>query len=307
MIEKLGMNVRYNVLTYLIGEGFSNVFKSKKQAMTSLGMMCITMLIFGVFFVIGQNLNHFVEEIEAEQGMQVFIMDEATQAQIQEIKTQLQEIEGINTIEYVSKEDALQVMKNKFGEKSNLLKGYELDNPFPASYIVTLTDLNLSEDVQNEINKINLVDDITSSDKTINTLVKLASGIKIGTYVILAFLIIFSIFIIANTIKLTVHARRKEISIMKYVGATNGFIRWPFAVEGMIIGIISGVVSTGILSGIYYMVAHNHTFTQFIGKIGLTLLQFSDMFNTIVIIYLILGIGVGVLGSTISMRKYLKV
>ena len=299
--------MRYNVLTYLIGEGFSNVFKSKKQAMTSLGMMCITMLIFGVFFAIGQNLNHFVKEIEEEQGMQVFIKEEATQIQIQEIKTELQNIEGINTIEYVSKEDALQVMKNKFGEKSNLLKGYELDNPFPASYIVTLTDLNLSMDVQNKINQIELVDDITSSDKTITTLVKLARGIKIGTYVILVFLIIFSIFIIANTIKLTVHARKKEISIMKYVGATNGFIRWPFAVEGMIIGIISGAASTAILSGIYYMIAHNYSFTQFLSKIGLTLLPFGDMLNTVIIIYIVLGIGIGVLGSTISMRKYLKV
>ena len=299
--------MRYNILTYLIGEGFSNVFKSKKQAMTSLGMMCITMLIFGVFFAIGQNLNHFVEEIEAEQGMQVFIKEEATQTQIQEIKNQLQNIEGINTIQYVSKEDALQVMKNKFGEKSSLLKGYELDNPFPASYIVTLTDLNLSEDVQNKINQIELVDDITSSDKTISTLVKLASGIKIGTYVILVFLIVFSIFIIANTIKLTVHARRKEISIMKYVGATNGFIRWPFAVEGMIIGLISGALSTGILSGIYYLVAQNESFIQFLAKVNLTLLPFSDMLNTVVVIYLVLGIGIGVLGSTISMRKYLKV
>lgn len=299
--------MRYNVLTYLIGEGFSNVFKSKKQAMTSLGMMCITMLIFGIFFAIGQNLNHFVEEIEAGQGIQVFIKDDATQTQIQDVKTQLQNIEGINTIEYVSKEDALQVMKNKFGEKSNLLKGYELDNPFPASYVVTLTDLNLSEDVQKQIEQIELVEDITSSDKTISTLVNLASGIKIGTYVILIFLIVFSIFIIANTIKLTVHARRREISIMKYVGATNGFIRWPFAVEGMIIGVISGAASTGILAGVYHLIAHNNMLTQFINKIGLTLLTFDEMLSTIIIIYLALGIGIGVLGSTISMRKYLKV
>ena len=151
------------------------------------------------------------------------------------------------------------------------------------------------------------VTEITSSDETIITLVKLAKGIKIGTYVILAFLIIFSIFIIANTIKLTVHARRREISIMKYVGATNSFIRWPFAVEGIIIGLMSGAISIGILSGIYYLVVQNDTFISMTTKIGLTLLQFGDMLNTIIIIYLALGIGIGVLGSTISMRKYLKV
>ena len=299
--------MRYNVLTYLIGEGFSNVFKSKKQAMTSLGMMCITMLIFGIFFAIGQNLNHFVEQIEAKQGLQVYIKKDATQIQIQDIKTELQKIDGINTIEYVSKEDALQVMKDKLGEKADLLSGYEVNNPFPASYTITLTDLTLSQQVQDKINQIEFVDEIKSKEQTINVLVKIAKGVKIGTYIIIAFLIVFSIFIIANTIKLTVHARRREISIMKYVGATNGFIRWPFAVEGIIIGLISGATSTAILSGIYNLVSQNQTFLQVISKMGITLLPFSELFNAIVIIYLVLGIGIGVLGSTISMRKYLKV
>ena len=299
--------MKYNILTYLIGEGFSNVFKNKKRAMTSLGMMCVTMLIFGIFFVIGQNLNHFVTEIEADQGMQVFLQKTSTDEQIQEMKTKLQNINGVNTIEYVSKEDALQQMKNKFKDKSSILNGYEKDNPFPPSYIITLTDLNLAKQVKQEITAMPEVTEITSSDETIITLVKLAKGIKIGTYAILAFLIVFSIFIIANTIKLTVHARRREISIMKYVGATNSFIRWPFAVEGIIIGLMSGAISIGILSGIYYLVVQNDTFISMTTKIGLTLLQFGDMLNTIIIIYLALGIGIGVLGSTISMRKYLKV
>lgn len=299
--------MKYNILTYLIGEGFSNVFKNKKRAMTSLGMMCVTMIIFGIFFVIGQNLNHFVTEIEADQGMQVFLQKTATDEQIQGMKTKLQNINGVNTIEYVSKEDALQQMKNKFKDKSSILNGYEKDNPFPPSYIITLTDLNLAKQVKQEITAMPEVTEITSSDETIITLVKLAKGIKIGTYVILAFLIVFSIFIIANTIKLTVHARRREISIMKYVGATNSFIRWPFAVEGIIIGLMSGAISIGILSGIYYLVVQNDTFISMTTKIGLTLLQFGDMLNTIIIIYLALGIGIGVLGSTISMRKYLKV
>ena len=148
--------MRYNVLTYLIGEGFSNVFKNKKQAMTSLAMMCVTMLIFGVFFVIGQNLNHFVEQVESKQGMQVFLKEDATEIQIQDMRNDLQNIEGVNTVEYVSKEDALQQMKNKLGEKSSLLQGYEQDNPFPASYVITLTDLNLSTKVQDEINKLTI-------------------------------------------------------------------------------------------------------------------------------------------------------
>ena len=132
-------------------------------------------------------------------------------------------------------------------------------------------------------------------------------GIKIGSYIIIAALIGISIFIISNTIKLTVYARRKEISIMKYVGATNSFIRWPFVVEGVIIGLISGAISLGIVAGLYILLGQNINLVTFLSKLGLGLLEFRDMFNLILIVYLILGIGIGILGSTFSMRKYLKV
>ena len=296
--------MRYSVLTYLIGEGFSNVFKNRKQAVTSIGTMCLTMLIFGLFFVIGQNLNHFVNEIENEQGMQVYMEPGVTETEIEKLKQELLAIEGINTIDYVSQAEALQYMKDKMGE--NLMENVP-ENIFQVSYVITLTDLKLSNQIQEQIRKLDKVEDIKSSNETINTLVKIAGGIKIGTYVILVSLVIFAVFIITNTIKLTVHARRREISIMKYVGATNWFIRWPFAVEGMIIGLISGAISIGILAAIYSLIVRAQGFIQFLAKLGLTLLKFSDMFNLIVIVYLILGIGIGALGSTISMRKYLKV
>lgn len=298
--------MKYNVLTYLIGEGFSNIFKNKKQAMTSIGMMCVTMLIFGIFFVIGENLNHFVEQVKAEQGIQVFMKLDSTDEQISKLKQELLAIDGVNTVDFISQAQALQQIKERFGEKAYLLEGRD-ESIFQVSYVVTLTDLSKSSNIQDKIKNLENVDEIRSSNETIGTLVKIAKGIRIATYVISICLIIFAIFIIANTIKLTVHARRREISIMKYVGATNGFIRWPFAVEGMIIGVIAGAISTGLLAVIYSVAVGNDGFVNFISKMGLTLLHFSDMINLVVIVYLVLGIGIGVLGSTISMRKYLKV
>jgi cell division transport system permease protein len=300
------MKVRYNVLTYLIGEGFSNVFKNKKQAMTSIGMMCVTMLIFGVFFVIGENLNHFVDQVQAEQGIQVFMKLDATDEQITTLKQELHAIEGINTVDVISQAQALQQVKERFGDKAYLLEGHD-ESIFQVSFIVTLTDLSKSSKIQDQISHLSNVEEIRSSNETISTLVKIAKGIRIATYVISICLIIFAIFIIANTIKLTVHARRREISIMKYVGATNSFIRWPFAVEGMIIGIISGAISTALLAGLYTLAVNNDGFVKIISKMGLTLLHFTDILNLVVLVYLVLGIGIGVLGSTISMRKYLKV
>ena len=298
--------MKYNVLTYLIGEGFSNVFKNRKQAVISISMMCITMLIFGIFFVIAENLNHFVDEVEGEQGIQVYMKKDVTDEQIQALKQQLLAIDGINTVEFVSQADALQEVKDKFGDKASLLEGRD-ESIFPVSYIITLTDLSKSSEIQEQISKLDNVGEIRSSNETISTLVRIAKGIRVATYVISICLIVFAIFIITNTIKLTVHARRREISIMKYVGATNGFIRWPFAVEGIIIGLISGAISIALLYGVYSLALSNDSFLSFISKMGLTLLHFSDMFTLIILVYLVLGIVVGVLGSTISMRKYLKV
>lgn len=300
------MKVKYNILTYLIGEGFSNVFKNRKQAIISISMMCITMLIFGIFFVIAENINHFVDEVEGEQGIQVYMKKNVTDEQIQTLKQQLLAIDGINTVEFVSQADALQEVKDKFGDKASLLEGRD-ESIFPVSYIITLTDLSKSSEIQEQISKLDNVGEIRSSNETISTLVRIARGIRIATYVISICLIVFAIFIITNTIKLTVHARRREISIMKYVGATNGFIRWPFAVEGIIIGLISGAISIALLYGVYSLALSNDSFLSFISKMGLTLLHFSDMFTLIILVYLVLGIVVGVLGSTISMRKYLKV
>ena len=300
--------MKYNRLGYLIGEGFSNVFKNKKSTGASLMIMCATMIIFGVFLILSENINHFVQEVESAQGIQVFATDEATDEQIQQLGEQIKQINGVNTVEYKSKEAALDQMKEKFEENQDLLAGYEGENNiFTASYVVTLTDLNLSGQVQDEISKLENVKKITSSDETVSTLIDLANGIKIVTGVILVLLIFISIFIIANTIKLTVHARRKEISIMKYVGATNGFIRWPFIVEGMIIGIISSAISILIVAVAYNFIAEQMVNSQFMKMVGVSLVGFSDMFSSIIFVYMLLGIGIGALGSIISMRKYLKV
>lgn len=301
--------MRYNIFGYLIGEGFSNVFKNKKSTGASLMIMCATMIIFGVFLILGENINHFVKDVEDSQGIQVFAKEEATDEQIKALGEQISKIEGVNKTQFKSKEDALNQMKEKFGEENeSLLEGYEGENNiFTASYVVTLTDLNLNQQVQDEISKLDNVKKITSSNQTVTTLIDLSNGIKIVTGVILLLLIVISVFIIANTIKLTVHARRKEISIMKYVGATNGFIRWPFIVEGMIIGIISSLISILLVGLAYNFIDEQMVNSSFMKIMGVSLVSFGDMFNSIIVVYMLLGIGIGALGSIISMRKYLKV
>ena len=300
--------MKYNILGYLIGEGFSNVFKNKKSTGASLMIMCATMIIFGVFLILGENINHFVEEVESEQGIQVFVKNEATQEQIEQLGENIRRIDGVSTTEFVSKEEALNQMKEKFGDKQDLLEGYEGENNiFTASYVVTLTDLTKSQEVQNQINTYSdVVKKINSKDEVVTTLINLANGIKIVTGVILVLLVVISIFIIANTIKLTVHARRKEISIMKYVGATNGFIRWPFIVEGMIIGILASSISIIIVGVAYTLIAEQMVNSQFMQVINMSLISFGDMFNSIIFVYMLLGIGIGAIRKCYLYEKIFK-
>ena len=299
--------MKYNVLSYLIGEGFRNVFKNKKSTGASLMIMCATMIIFGLFFIIGENINHIMNELEMQQGMQVFIKEEATEKEISELGDKIKALSEVNQVEFVSKEDALKQMKEKVGDKQFLLSGYDENNPFPASYVVTLTDLKESDNVQKEIENFDNIKSIQRRGDTVNALLRVANFVRILSGAILILLVVISIFIIANTIKLTVHARRREISIMKYVGATNNFIRWPFIVEGIIIGVVAALISIMLLGVLYNVVSNKILSIAGSNIINISLLTFSDMFTLIIVVYLALGIGIGTLGSMISMRKYLDV
>lgn len=299
------------MLGYLISEGFRNVFKNKKSTVASLVIMCATMFIFGIFFAIGENVNHMIEDIERQQGMQVFIKNDDTITQEQKTKLgeQIRNLDGVNTVVFRTRDESLNQIKDSiFKDKPEMVEMYEGDrNPLQDSYVVTLTDLEKSEQVKNAIEKNDIVDNVEIRSNTINTLIKIANGINTASIVILVLLVLISIFIITNTIKLTVHARRKEISIMKYVGATNNFIRWPFIVEGMIIGIMASAISIVIVGIVYNIIADNLVNSQFMKLINMSLVSFGDMFNSIIITYMLLGIGIGAFGSIISMRKYLKV
>ena len=298
--------MKYNVIGYFLTEGFSNVFKNKKSTISCLIVMCATMLIFGLFYVIGENINHMLNDLEASQAIRVFIVNEATDDEIATLKEELKKIDGINKITFVTQEEAYNEMKEKLGDQQSAMDTYE-PSIFSASYVITLTDLSLNEAVQAQILKLDNVKRITSSNTTITALANVGRWIRIVTGALLVILIAISVFIIANTIKLTVHARRKEISIMKYVGATNGFIRVPFIIEGIVIGIIASIISILLVGVGYNFFADAIMKSPTAQKIGLDLLSFDKLFRQIILVYLGLGAGIGIVGSSISMRKYLDV
>lgn len=290
MIKRVGITVRYNVMSYLIGEGFKNTLKNKKSTGAALIIMFMTMLIFGLFFVAGENINYTMTQLEKEQGMQVFLKLGVTKEEIADIQSNIRQIEGVNTVQYISGEEGYDEWKEIFENQSAIMEGFV----YPDSFLVTLTDLELNTAVQEEILKIDKVDEIQNSNPTIEMLMNIKKGVNWLCLGILVILVIISTFIITNTIKLTVYARRKEISIMKYVGATNSFIRWPFIVEGIIIGVIAAFITILVVGLIYHFVTNWIIETGTFHTLGLKLYTFADMFNLLLYTYLALGAGIGI-------------
>ena len=299
--------MKFNTIGYLIGEGFKNTFKNKKSTMSAMLVMCISMLMFGFFFIVGENVDHIMATVEDAQAIQVFINLDTSKEDIEILGEKIKEINGVDkeNLKFLSSEEGFERYLERYGDKAYLIEPYE--EVIPDSYIVNFTDLTLVKEVESAIKELENVKKITSANETMEKLVSITSGVRIVTALILGGLVIGAIFIISNTIKLTVYARRKEISIMKYVGATNSFIRWPFVVEGIIIGILAACISILIVGGGYKIIATKLLESVVIQNLGITFVTFGDMFNLLIIVYLILGIGIGVLGSAMSMRKYLEV
>ena len=326
-------------LGYLIKEGFKNFFKNKRSTSISIITMICAMFLFGIFFTIGENINSILIQVQQKQGMEVFIFDFATQDQIDEMQEEIRKLDGVNQVTFKTKEQALESFKEQMKDFERALDGIEGENNvLPASFVVTLDKLEMNDEVQAKIEQIGkdmmaneqiddavkaeleknnpnsvgtpeptLVKNIRTSNRTIETLIKIVNGVRLIIFVIFAILLVIAVTIISNTIKLTVHSRRKEISIMKYVGATNGFIRWPFIVEGLLIGLFAAVIRLLIIGGLYDLTISKILESSVLQTLGITLLKFTELAKSIAIVYLSLGIGVGVLGSAISMKKYLEV
>src|SRR5574344_653604 len=161
-MKKVGMTVKYNTIGYLIAEGFRSVAKQKKMTSASIIIMCATMLIFGLFFVIGQNINYVMKQIESQQGMKVSIKEGTSEDAIEKLGTAIQKLDGVNKVTYNSKEDSLATVKGCLGNNQYLLSGWDKSNPFPASYFVTLTHLSKNQEVQSQILELNGVEEINS-------------------------------------------------------------------------------------------------------------------------------------------------
>ena len=289
---------------YLVKEGFHNTWTNRMMSVASICVLLSCLLLIGSASMIFLNIDSLVQKIENENVIMVYIDDEATDADIDELGIELQNLNNVQKIEFVAKEDAWAEQIATMDEAQAEFFTEQTDEiPLPDAYKVTVKDLEQFTTTVKQIKKLNHIDTVRQNTDLAKKLAKISNGISIISIVIIAVLFVISLFIISNTIKLTVYSRRLEISIMKSVGATNSFVQLPFVVEGVILGVVAGVLSLFAVWGIYELAINR--FGDVFSSIGLDPLKFTDYAWIMLGVFVAIGIVSGVGGSLITMRKYL--
>jgi len=295
-----------NSFTYNVKQGFTQILRNKGMSVASIFSILAMLFILGIFFTIVVNLNLFTEVVKQDYDqIEVYLKDEVTMEQAEGIMGQVKGYEGVESVAYRSKDDALNIMKQRWGESAYLLDSLG-ENPLPASILIGVDSVESAGTVSQNASGIEGVEDVQYFRETVEKLTKVTNFLQVGALVVMVFLIIVSVVVVSNTIKLTVFARSKEIKIMKYVGATNWFIRGPFMAEGIIIGIFAALISTVLVSLLYGRIVSGIG-TQVIAITSCPLISVGYMAVNMLIIFLALGISIGAWGSIISMRKFLDV
>ncbi len=287
-------------LGYLTKEGFRNVWVNRLMSLASVTVLMACLVIIGLGAMLFFNINALLDKIESQNVIMVYIEDGTTDEQIDKLNKEIYDLGNIQDCVFVSKEEAFENSKKELGEDSALLEGME--NPMPDAYKVVVSDMALFKQTVKGLKGLEHIETVRENSDVADKLLDIRYAVTIVIAGMVLLLFIVSLFIIANTIRITMFSRRLEISIMKAVGATNWFIRWPFMIEGVVIGIISSIVSFGVLAGLYYGVAY--VFNDMLALFKPV--AFGQYAGYIFLLFALIGTFTGSVGSLISMGRYLK-
>lgn len=298
--------MRFGSFTYLLKQGAKNTYLNKAMSFASVGVLTACLILVGLATLLSQNIKSVTKTIQQQNEIVIYVEDDISAADEAELDRQIRSMDNILEVKYTSKEQAFDEQKEKLGD---LLDGYENEDVFPASYHIKVKDLTLIEENVSKLNALSGVEKVNAPTDIAEIMVKTDSGVSLGGTVVVVALLIVSFVIIMNTIKITVFSRRREINIMKYVGATNSFIRMPFLVEGMILGFISAIVSFFVVWYFYSQVltAIGGETNAFIASATQALIPFSKIALPLLFSYVAAGVLIGGMGSLVSIRKHLKV
>ena len=302
--------MRISTIGYQTKQGFKNIGRNKMFSVASIATMAACIFLFGIFFSIVTNFRYMVQKAEEGVAITVFFDEEATDAQIKKIGDELKSQDGVLKVNFVSADEAWDSFKDEyFGDAKELADGFKDDNPLSGSdnYEVYMSDVSKQKDVVSYAEKLDGVSKVNKSDVVAKTLTSVNRLIYYVSIVLIGILLAVSIFLISNTVTMGITVRREEIAIMKYIGAKDGFVRAPFIIEGLVIGLIGAVIPLVILYFVYdKAVAYVMTKFSLLNNI-IEFLPVTTVYRTLLPVGLILGVGIGFIGSAFTIREHLRV
>lgn len=295
--------MKIRTMEYFIKEALSSLRRNGLMSFASVTTVALSLLILGMFLIMVLNLNNMASALESQVQISVYLQDGLTDLEMREVGTRITKLPGVVQVNFVGKDEAMSRFKERLGEQQSLLSALGEVNPLPNAFEVKVDKTERVKPAAQAMMQFKGVENAKFGQEVVEQLFALTKMVRIFGLVIMVFLALAALFIISNTIRITVFARRKEIGIMKYVGATNWFIRWPFLLEGMILGFGGALVAVLFLNETYGVLIHQ----VYESLAFLPLIPQYPFITNISVVLLVTGTVIGALGSTISLRRYMKV
>lgn len=305
MKNKGYMVMKFSTLQRHFKEGIKNVIRNGWMSVASIGAVTVTLVLVGTFIMLMLNINEMAVKVEEDVQIKALIEVTADEEEIRELGEKIEDISGIKTMKFSSKEDEFKNLIDDMGDQGKAWELYEQDNPLNHAYVIKAEIPQETESIAKEIEEFEHVYKVNYGQDVVPKLFKFNNYIRTVGAVLITALVLTAIFLISNTIKLTIMARSEEIGIMKLVGATNSFIRWPFFVEGFLLGILGSIIPVTVLT-----IGYSYIYTSVVGQTSfpfVQLLPLSPFLWQLSIAIVVIGAVIGMWGSGMSVRKFLKV
>lgn len=295
---------------YYMKQGMNNIRRNVSLSCASIISIASAFFVLGAILSIVLNLSHMVRELESSMEVTLFLESGTTYEEISRIEETINHWNGVTGVNFISRHDALTEWKKELGDQGRLLEGYTRENnPIPDYFVISTDTLEHVDIIAQNAQILESVEKVRYSKPIVEFIDRVGSFLRLAGTILVLMLLFISVLIMSNTIRVTVYSRKKEIWIMKYIGATDWFIRWPFIVEGLMLGLTGAFFSTAILLGIYYAVYYysHGMLLQGFNMNFLNLLGLADIASHLLMVFLPIGAGTGVIASALSLRKHLKV
>lgn len=305
MRKGVNTDMKFDSIKYFFNDALKSIKRNKTLSIASIATVAATLFILGVITLTMVNVDKAVSQLGSMVEVQIFLKDEITEQQKTALKDKIEAVEGVKGINIETKDQALEKVRDQLKDNAEALTaGFEVKNPFPGSYTVKVSKPEVVDKIITTVKDSEGIEKISDARDLIVKISNLTKSVKIVGVVSFTVFILVSLFLIGNTIKITVYSRKREIGIMKYVGATDWFIRWPFIIEGVLLGIIGGIIATILLSVGYGFVVSKMPADALM---GFSLIGVSYVWKVVIWEFVLAGTFIGTVGSIISMRKFLKV